>query len=166
MLSFLDLFASLNKQGVKYLVAGGWAVNLYGVERATGDLDLVVLLEQHNLERLIEVVRQFGLKPKIPVSLEDFALEEKRHEWIEEKGMMVFSFFDPQNPFVLLDVFIDSPFDFEKVYVNRSMISAGRAEIPVVPLSTLIEMKKKAGRPQDMADIYYLKQLQSELTNV
>jgi hypothetical protein len=166
MLSFLDLFASLNKQGVKYLVAGGWAVNLYGVERATGDLDLVVLLEQHNLERLIEVVRQFGLKPKIPVSLEDFALEEKRHEWIEEKGMMVFSFFDPQNPFVLLNVFIDSPFDFEKVYVNRSMISAGRAEIPVVPLSTLIEMKKKAGRPQDMADIYYLKQLQSELTNV
>jgi hypothetical protein len=166
MLSFLDLFASLNKQGVQYLVAGGWAVNLYGVERATGDLDLVVLLEQHNLERFIDVVRQFGFKPKAPVSLEDFALEEKRQEWIEEKGMMVFSFFDPQNPFVLLDVFIDSPFDFEKVYVNRSMISAGRAEIPVVPLSTLIEMKEKAGRPQDLADIYYLKQLQSELTNV
>ena len=165
MLSFLDLFASLNKQGVQYLVAGGWAVNLYGIERATGDLDLVVFLEQHNLERFIEVVRQFGFKPKAPVALEDFALAEKRREWKEEKGMMVFSFFDPLNPFVLLDVFIDIPFDFEKVYVSRSMISAGRTEIPVVPLLTLIEMKEKAGRPQDLADIYYLRQLQGEQVN-
>jgi hypothetical protein len=160
MLSFLDLFASLNKQGVQYLVVGGWAVNLYGIERATGDLDLVVLLEQHNIEKFIEVVRQFGFRPKAPVPMEDFAIEAKRLEWIEEKGRMVFSFFDPQNPFVLLDVFIDIPFDFEKAYANRSMISAGRAEIPVVPLSTLIEMKEQAGRPQDLADLYYLRELQ------
>jgi hypothetical protein len=166
MLSFLDLFASLNDRGVHYLVAGGWAVNLYGVERATGDLDLVVCLEQHNLERFIEVVRQFNFMPKAPVALEDFILEEKRREWKEEKGMMVFSFFDPQNPFVLLDVFIDSPFDFEKVYVDKLVISAGRVEIPVVPLSTLIEMKEKAGRRQDLADIYYLKELQGEQNNV
>ena len=44
MISFLDLFSSLNSNEVQYLVAGGWAVNLYGVERATGDLDLVVFL--------------------------------------------------------------------------------------------------------------------------
>lgn len=161
MLSFLDLFSSLNKQDVQYLVAGGWAVNLYGVERATGDLDLVVFLEQKNLEKFIEVMEQFHFKPKAPVVMKEFTIEEKRREWREEKGMMVFSFFDPKNPFILLDVFIDIPFDFESVYPERSMIRAGKVEIPVVPLATLIEMKERAGRPQDQSDIYYLKQIQT-----
>jgi hypothetical protein len=67
MVSFLDLFVALNANEVQYLVAGGWAVNLYGVERATGDLDLVVYLEQLNLERFIEVVTRFGFKPRVPV---------------------------------------------------------------------------------------------------
>jgi hypothetical protein len=159
MLSFLDLFEALNSKEVQYLVAGGWAVNLYGIERATGDLDLVVYLEQYNLEKFIEVMKQFRFKPKAPVVMEEFTIEEKRREWIEEKGMMVFSFFDPQNPFVLLDVFIDCPFDFRLVYPDRAMIRAGKTEIPVVPLATLIEMKEQAGRPQDQADLYYLKQL-------
>jgi hypothetical protein len=160
MMSFLDLFAALNSKAVQYLVAGGWAVNLYGIERATGDLDLVVYLEQHNLEKFIEVMEQFRFKPKAPVAMKEFISEEKRREWREEKGMMVFSFFDPQNPFVLLDVFIDSPFDFKLVYPVRSTIRAGKTEIPVVPLATLIEMKEQAGRPQDLSDLYYLKQLQ------
>lgn len=160
MISFLDLFAALNASEVQYLVAGGWAVNLYGVERATGDLDLVVYLEQQNLERLIEVVTRFGLVPKVPVAAKEFADVDKRREWRDEKGMMVFSFHDPQNPFVLLDLFIDIPFDFESVYAKRSRISAGRVEIPVVPLETLIEMKQQAGRPQDLADIHYLRQIQ------
>jgi hypothetical protein len=160
MLSFLDLFNALNSKEVQYLVVGGWAVNLYGIERATGDLDLVVYLEQQNLEKFIEVMERFRFKPKAPVAMIEFTIEEKRREWSEEKGMMVFSFFDPQNPFVLLDVFINVPFDFNSVYSARSTIRAGKTEIPVVPLATLIEMKKQAGRPQDLSDLYYLKQLQ------
>lgn len=159
MTSFLDLFISLNNKQVQYLVAGGWAVNLYGVERATGDLDLVVYLEQQNLERFIEVVTRFGFKPRVPVDAKEFADAGKRREWREEKGMMVFSFYDPQNPFVLLDVFIDIPFDFEAVYAGRSRVPTGRVEIPVVPLETLIMMKQQAGRPQDLADIHYLRQV-------
>lgn len=160
MISFLDLFTALNASEVQYLVAGGWAVNLYGVERATGDLDLVVYLEKHNLERFIDVVTRFGLSPKAPVSAIEFSDEDKRRQWRDEKGMMVFSFHDPQNPFVLLDVFIDIPFDFVAAYAGRSRIATGRVEIPVVPLETLIMMKQQAGRPQDLADIHYLKQIE------
>jgi len=37
---FKTLFSSL-KQGIyKYMVAGGIAVNLYGIERATADVDM------------------------------------------------------------------------------------------------------------------------------
>jgi hypothetical protein len=165
MTSFLALFAALNRKKVKYLVAGGWAVNLYGIERATGDLDLVVYLEQHNLDKFVAVMKEVAFKPKAPVSLDDFTLEEKREEWIRDKGMMVFSFFDPKNPYFSLDVFIDVPFDFQKVYPERARIKTGTTFIPVVPIRTLIEMKEKAGRPQDIADVYYLKQIESESNN-
>jgi len=165
MNSFLSLFAALNRKKVQYLLAGGWAVNLYGIERATGDIDLVVYLEQHNLEMFVEVMKALGLKPKAPVSLADFTRDEKRKEWIRDKGMMVFSFFDPANPFLLLDVFIESPFDFQAVYEKRIKIKAGTTFVPLVPVRTLIEMKEKAGRPQDLADVYYLKQIEGEWDN-
>lgn len=161
-LHFFELFSALNKKKVRYLVAGGVAVNLYGIERATGDIDIVVHLEQHNLEKFVEVMKELGFRPKIQVKLEHLLSKEIREEWIREKGMKVFSVYDPQNPYFLLDVFIEEPFDFDKVYEERKSIKAGNVRIPLVPIKRLIEMKKKVGRPQDIADVYYLRKIEKE----
>jgi len=162
MLGFVALFDVLNKNNVQYLVAGGVAVNLYGIERATADIDLVVYLESENLGRFIDVMKGLGFKPKIPVRFEEFADAKKRKLWIQEKGIEVFSIFDPKNPFLLLDVFIKPPFDFPKAYASRKTIRAGRVSIPVVSIQRLIDMKKKAGRPQDLADVYHLQKITKE----
>ncbi|OGP73030.1 MAG: hypothetical protein A2V86_07075 [Deltaproteobacteria bacterium RBG_16_49_23] len=116
---FRSLFFSLNKAAIKYLVAGGIAVNLYGIERATGDVDIVLQLEKRNLSKFIEVAQKLALKPKIPVKLEDFMDPEKRKSWRMDKGMMVFSLYDPKNPFFLIDIFTEIPFNFDKVYKKR-----------------------------------------------
>ena len=39
---FKELFASLNAEGVRYLVVGGYAVSLHAEPRATKDLDILV----------------------------------------------------------------------------------------------------------------------------
>jgi len=70
----------LNRKRVRYLVVGGVAVNLYGIERATGDLDLVVDLEDRNLKRFIRAMKELGFKPKVPVALNDLARREKQKE--------------------------------------------------------------------------------------
>ncbi len=82
---------------MQYLVAGGVAVNLYGIERATADLDLVVLMEKRNLEKFVEAMGELGLKPKMPVILDDFVDAEKRKSWVTHKNMKVFSLYDPEN---------------------------------------------------------------------
>lgn len=115
MIKFESLFSGLNKAKVRYLVVGGIAVNLYGIERATADIDLVVDLEEGNLNRFIASMKELNFKPKVPVKLEDFANKEKRDVWIKEKGMLVFSLFDPENPFFLLDIFVEIPFNFSAV---------------------------------------------------
>lgn len=159
---FRNLFSSLNSEGVKYLVAGGIAVNLYGIERATADLDIVLKLDRENIMRFIEVAKEMGLKPKIPVNIDDFADSEKRKGWIEEKGMMVFSLYDSKNPFFLLDIFVQIPFDFKEVYKKREKIRFEDTIIPVVPIAELIKMKEGSGRPQDRADIFYLKKIMED----
>lgn len=165
MVRFEALFSALNKKKVRYLLAGGIAVNLYGIERATADIDIVVDLEEGNLKRFIAAVKELGFRPKVPVSLEDFINKENREKWIKEKGMMVFSLFDPKNQFFLLDVFVEIPFDFKTVYKKRRKIKAEKAIISVIPLETLIEMKEKTVRPQDIADVFYLRQIKEEQRN-
>jgi len=162
LIKFQKLFSTLNKIKVRYLVVGGIAVNLYGIERATADIDLIVDLEENNLKKFLKAIKEIGLKPKVPVKLEDFSSKEKRKEWIKEKGMIVFSLFDPKDSFFLLDVFVEEPFDFQKVFEVREIMKAGKTVIPVVSLNELIKMKEKTDRPQDRADAFYLKKIQKE----
>jgi len=141
------------------MVAGGVAVNLYGIERATADIDIVLRLDKKNLLRFVEVAKKLGLKPKIPVKLEDFTEEEKRKGWINDKGMKVFSLYDSRNPFFTLDAFVEIPFDFDEVYKKRKKMRFENTSIPVVPIKELIEMKQMTKRPQDKADVYYLRRI-------
>ena len=72
MRPFKKLFSTLNQKKVKYMVAGGIAVNLYGIERATADVDIIIKLVDANLRNFVEAMKGLGLKPKIPVRLDDF----------------------------------------------------------------------------------------------
>jgi hypothetical protein len=159
---FKELFCALNKERVKYMIAGGIAVNLYGIERATADIDIIVNLEKSNLLRFADAVKKMGLKPRIPVKLEDFIDDKKREKWISDKGLMVFSLYDPKAPFFLLDVFVAVPFDFSEVYSRRRKMKLEDIIIPVIPIRDLIKMKNNTDRPQDMADVYYLKKILKE----
>jgi len=144
------------------MVAGGIAVNLYGIERATADIDIILQLDEKNVSKFIRVAKKLGLKPKVPVKLEDFIDEDKRKAWIKDKGLTVFSLYDPKNPFFLLDIFVEMPFDFNEVYKLREKIKFEHTTIPLVPMEELIKMKEKSDRPQDRADIYYLKKIMKD----
>jgi hypothetical protein len=159
---FKKLFSSLNRASIRYMVAGGIAVNLYGIERATADVDIVLDLKKGNLLKFIKVVERLGLKPKIPVKLGDFIDPENRKHWRTEKGMLVFSLYDPKNPFFLIDIFTEIPFEFDEVYKKRKRIKFQNIFVPVVPIKELIAMKEASGRPQDRADAFYLKKIMHE----
>jgi hypothetical protein len=156
---FKNLFSSLNKESVKYMVAGGIAVNLYGIERATADIDIVLKLDKKNLLKFVKVAKKLGLKPKLPLALDDFIDAEKRKGWIDEKDMVVYSLYDAKNPFFLLDIFVEEPFNFDEVYEERKRIEFENTIIPLVPIRVLIAMKEKSDRPQDKADTFYLKKI-------
>jgi hypothetical protein len=91
--------------------------------------------------------------PRAPVSARDFADPDRRREWVEQKGMRVFSMHDPRRPLVEVDLFVDPPIPVHELLARAErMIVAGRA-VPVASIADLIAMKRKAGRPKDLEDI-------------
>jgi hypothetical protein len=156
---FKNLFLALNEESVKYLVAGGIAVNLYGIERATADIDIVLKVDEKNLSKFVRVAKKLGLQPRLPLALDDLINGEKRKSWIVDKDMVVYSLYDAKNPFFLLDIFVEEPFNFEEVYEKRKNIEFENTVIPLVPIKALIAMKENSDRPQDKADVFYLKKI-------
>ncbi len=156
MVSYQSLFIGLAQHKIQYLVAGGFAVNFHQVQRATMDLDLIVFLEENNVKKFILFVESLGFKPRLPVNPADIADPKKRESWIQEKGMVVFSFYHPENPFETIDMFVQEPKPFAELYQNRFVVKAFGAEIPVLGLKDLIEIKRAAGRDKDLFDISQL----------
>lgn len=159
MISFESIFKALEDNAVAYLVAGGVAVNLHGVERATADLDLVVHLEKQNLEKFIGVMGSLGFKPRVPVDPKELAQPEIRRKWILEKNMKVFSFYNPTNPFEEVDILVQEPLPFSDLDGRKVIRRAFGVAIPILSIEDLIRLKKNAGRPKDLFDIGLLEKI-------
>ena len=155
-----QVFKKLNKKKVRYLVVGGIAVNLHGFPRVTGDLDIMLdLNDGKSVNGFVEVIKVLGFKPKIPVQVDDFAIPSKRKSWIEEKNMKVFSVYNPSQEIEHIDVLIENLIDFDKAYKTREIVNAGNLKVPVVSIDDLIKLKKISGRKRDEIDIAALKEI-------
>lgn len=153
---FGPIFDALNESGARYVVVGGVAVVLHGHIRLTRDLDLVVDLEPAAATATITALSQLGLVPKVPVAAAQFADPVARESWAEEKGMVVFSLYDPANPLRIVDLFVRPPLPFEDLFRRSLLVPIGHSTTRIASLADLIAMKRQAGRPQDLLDIEQL----------
>src|SRR3990172_1189007 len=99
--------------------------------------------------KLLRAMDHLGYVPRLPVPPAELVSKEKREEWVSEKGAVVFTFIDPQNPLKHVDVFLRNPTDFETAHADRQLFPVGEIVISSVSLNTLIQMKEATGRPRD-----------------
>lgn len=156
MALFEPLFQALNGSGGRYVVVGGMATVLHGHARLTADVDIIVEFERAGLTRILNALTNLGLRPRPPVSAMDFADPVCRAAWIRDKGMRVFSFWDPKNPMRELDVFVEHPMDFEDRWSRSVLVDIGGTDARIASIQDLIALKRLAGRPQDLQDIQAL----------
>src|SRR5216117_842124 len=114
--SFEALVAALEAAGVRYLVAGGLAVNAYGYLRFTKDVDLVVQLVPETIESAFRALATLGYRPMAPITATQFANPALRAGWIRDKGMQVLQFWSDQHRETPVDVFVTEPFPFDDEY--------------------------------------------------
>ena len=158
-LLYQRILEALEGAGVRYVVVGGFAVNLHGFVRFTKDLDVLVDLDPVNARLAMEVLGGTGLKPRAPVPLSAFADTEVRQDWAENKHMLVFQLWHPDDPFCTVDVFIRNPIAFDGLWTRSMVTRLGSVPCRIASLDDLIAMKQMAGRPQDLRDILELQRL-------
>jgi Nucleotidyl transferase AbiEii toxin, Type IV TA system len=156
-LDFQTIFKEMNKLGIDYLVVGGLAVNFHGVPRMTYDIDLMVLLEPENILKLVSKLTEWGYKPKIPIDPRDLADEKTRNSWVREKGMKALNFYSETLPIGEIDILIETPIPYEELKSRAIKVELQEERIPTVSIHDLIELKLRAGRKQDLADVDHLR---------
>jgi hypothetical protein len=158
---FGGFFQQLEQERVRYVVVGGLAAVLHGHARLTADIDLALDLEPLAARHAMEVLAAFGLRPRAPVDPLLFADPTVRSQWIEDKGLRVFSLWCPGSPLLEVDLFVEHPIPFPELWEESELVDAGVARIRIASIRHLIALKRLAGRAQDELDIEVLEAIQA-----
>jgi hypothetical protein len=155
--SILSVVSALNAAKVRYLIVGGLAVVAHGYVRLTMDLDIVLAMDSDNVRRAVDALAALGYQPRVPVKAADLADPNIRSQWVNQKGMVVFSLISPRHERTPVDIFVTEPFEFDGEYPQAQWFEVGAGvKAPFVRLERLIDMKRRCARPQDILDVQYL----------
>ncbi len=140
--NFKEFIELLNKNQVRYLVIGGYAVSFHGHPRYTKDIDFWVEVETSNADRMLQALDEFGFGD-VGITKTDLMTPDR----ILQLG------FPPHR----IDIITTPPgVSFSQCYDRRSVGSADDVEILFINREDLIANKVASGRPQDLADVDHL----------
>jgi hypothetical protein len=137
--NFEEFVKRLNAAAAEYLVAGGYAVAVYGYPRYTGDIDVWINSTPDNAARVLQVLEYFGYSEK-EVNLEDLTTPEI----IVQLGF-------PPNRIDLSTGL--AGVDFETCWQNKVSLPFGDVMANFISLADLKKNKRATARQQDLLDL-------------
>lgn len=141
----------LKENDVRYITIGGFAVNIYGYNRNTGDLDILIDDTTENRKKLRKAFREIGIG--------DF------------ESIETMQFIPGWTDFTLdfglrLDVMTSikglEDKSFQELYDDATIVLLGGVEVKFIDYDNLIIAKKASNRPKDRLDIDELNKLNEE----
>ena len=136
-----DVFASFQKNDVRYLVIGGIAAILHGVPRTTFDLDILIDPVPDNARRLLDALAATGLGTATLISSAELLANE----------ITVF------KDRIRIDVQTSTPgIEFAAAWERRVVLTFEGQDLNVVSREDLIASKRAAGRSIDIEDVHLL----------
>jgi len=143
--NYTDMLKCLNNAGVDYILVGGWAVNMYGYIRATVDLDIWILADRANAQRVYAALGEFGA-PISEVKPEDFA----------EDGIIFQIGVAPCRIDIITRISGVTYTDATNRTVAKEIDGI---PVKVISIDDLIANKKASGRTKDLADVEVLERI-------
>lgn len=151
----IKFWESLKKNEVRYIMVGGYATNIHGYQRYTGDMDIWIEDSQVNRLNLRVAFREAGMG--------DYFMME-RMQFIP--GWTDFRL----NNGLKLDIMVDMKglegFSFDECYQLATIADIENVPVPFLHINQLIVNKKAVNRPKDQIDVMELekiKQLRKEM---
>ena len=141
-IDLIDLLRALNAADAKYVIVGAYALAFHGRPRATKDVDVFVGSESDNAQKVWHALLTFGAP-----------LDELRPADLATPGTFYIMGRPPNQIDIITEI---DGVTFDEAWNAR--VPSTYAGVPVSYLGKvdLIQNKKTAGRPQDLADVAYL----------
>jgi len=155
---YLKVVNLFNEKKVRYLVIGGFAVNFYGYNRSTGDLDLWISKEGANLIKLKEAVSNLG-----------FDFSEEAIDQIGKDKIVSFSEGDMVVE-LLSRINISQETSFDEAFERSESRILNDVLFNIISIEDLKKEKAKSKRYKDLDDLskleeaeaYYIKKSKEE----
>ncbi|CAD5978659.1 hypothetical protein PCC9214_04412 [Planktothrix tepida] len=136
---FKEFIELLNKNNVRYLVIGGYAVAIHGHPRYTKDIDIWIEMKPDNAENLVKALDEFGFG----------TLNLKPEDFLEADQIIQLGY--PPSRIDLLTT--PDGVDFQTCYQTRIEITVNDVIVKFIDLENLRKNKLASGRNQDLADL-------------
>ncbi len=136
-----EVLEALEREGVRYTLCGGVALNLLGLARATEDLDIFVAPERENVDRLKTALRSVFEDPCI----EDIRADDLLGEY------PAVQYVPPEGDFYI-DILtrLGEMHRYEDIASQRVLFQG--VTVSVATPEALYRMKKDTVRPKDWGD--------------
>ncbi len=143
----LEFWKSLNTFNVKYIMAGGFSVNMNGYSRATRDVDIWIKDDIENRQKIGKALEQFGYTN---ISWEGMEFIPGRTNFHLGNG-------------ILLDILIDMKglenYSFDECFEMASIAEIKNVCVPFLHINHLIANKKAVNRSKDQIDVIELERI-------
>ncbi len=141
---FREFIQSLNANGVRYLVVGGYAVAIHGHPRYTKDIDIWIETLPDNAQRLVQALADFGFQ-SLGLQVADFLVPDR----IVQLG------YPPARIDLVTTL---SGVEFADCYPMRLEVELDGVRVSFIDRENLRKNKASSGRLQDLADLENLRE--------
>jgi len=143
---FIKVLEAFDKQKVGYILIGGVAMVLHGMERLTRDIDIFVKMEPENIKRL---------RKALYLVFKDTSIEEITFD--EFHKYPVIRYGTPNGFYIDVMAHIGEMFTYEDL--EYEIIDYQGIKIKIATPETLYKLKKDTIRDRDKIDAIFLKEL-------
>jgi hypothetical protein len=144
----IRFYKALQTRCVKYILVGGYATNIHGYQRYTGDMDIWIEETKENRINLRKAFNDTGMG--------DYFMME-RMQFIP--GWTDFRL----NNGLRLDILIEMKglegYTFDECYQMASIAEIENVPVPFLHINQLIANKKAVNRPKDQIDVIELEKI-------
>jgi hypothetical protein len=133
---------ALVRAGVRHAICGGVAVTIHGATRSTKDID--ILIAPADVEAALDAVRPIGYKfAAFPLVFDEGTTRERHVQRVSKID---------GGEHMVLDFLLEQA-AFAGLLANPVEVVLPEGPLWVVPREVLVDMKRMAGRHQDLADL-------------
>lgn len=145
----LEVLKALVEHRVDFILVGGYAVNFYGYNRVTGDLDLWLRPDNANKTLLVDAMKWLGFEEEGLATIQSWDFAKPNLFSIMER------------PFQVEFMTHITGVEFSLAKEQATQVEFDGLAIKIIHLNDLIINKTLSGRTKDLADVEYLNKIKN-----